>query len=56
MSIPMSFEEIVSQMEPLLKELRNSPTHHVRTLRDLPKKGVYVFYENGEPMYVWPCW
>lgn len=39
-------------MEPLLEKLQEGPTYHGPTLRDLPAKGVYVFYENGKPMYV----
>ena len=46
------FEEIVCQMEPLLEELRTGPTYHGQTLRDLPAKGIYVFYENENPVYV----
>ncbi len=46
------FEKTTAQMGPLLEKLRNSPAYRRETLRNLPKKGVYVFYEYGEPMYV----
>ena len=46
------FEEIVAQLGPLLEELQSGPTYQGLTLRKLPKKGVYVFYEDGKPMYV----
>ena len=47
-----SFEEIVVQLEPLLEKLQSGPAYHGRTLREMPEKGVYVFYEDGEPVYV----
>ncbi len=46
------FEKITGQMGPLLEKLRNSPAYRRETLLNLPEKGVYVFYEYGEPMYV----
>ena len=49
---PASFEGIVAQLGPLLEELQSGPTHQGRTLRKLPQKGVYVFYEDVKPMYV----
>ena len=49
---PASFGEIVSRLAPLLEELKNGPGYHGPTLRRLPRKGVYVFYEQGKPMYV----
>ena len=51
-AMPASFEEIVTQLEPLLEELQSSLAYHGQTLRNLPNKGVYVFYEDGKPMYV----
>ena len=47
-----SFEGIVAQLGPLLEDLQSGPAYHGPTLRNLPKKGVYVFYEDGKPMYV----
>ena len=51
-TMPVNFMEIVAQLEPLLEELQSGPVYHGPTLRKLPKKGVYVFYEDGKPMYV----
>ena len=51
-AVPAGFEEIVARLEPLLEELKGGPGYHGLTLRNLPKKGVYVFYEDGRPMYV----
>ena len=51
-TMPETFEEIVSRLEPLLEELKNGPAYQGPTLRRLPGKGVYVFYEDGRPMYV----
>ena len=51
-AMPASFEEIVAQLGPLLEELQSGPTYQGLTLRKLPKKGVYVFYEDGKPLYV----
>ena len=48
----MEFENIVARMEPLLEELLNSRPYHAPTYKGLPAKGVYVFYEEGTPMYV----
>lgn len=47
-----NFERITAQMKPLLRALQDAPARHGRTLRELPKKGVYVFYEGNMPMYV----
>ena len=47
------FQKIIDQMEPLLQELLNSSPHTIENgLRNLPRKGVYAFYENGEAIYV----
>ena len=51
-AVPAGFEEIVARLEPLLEELKGGPGYHGLTLRNLPKKGVYVFYEDDRPMYV----
>ena len=52
MTISTRFLKLVRRMQPLLEELLTGPTYQEETLRDLPMKGVYVFYENGEPVYV----
>ena len=51
-AMPMRFEEVVCQLRPLLEKLQGGPAYHGQTLRKLPAKGVYVFYEKGKPMYV----
>ena len=49
---PASFEEVIARLGPLLEELQGGPAYQGPTLRNLPRKGVYVFYEDGKPMYV----
>ena len=46
------FQAIIDQMESLCAELQVSPECTQDTLELLPKHGVYVFYEAGQPMYV----
>ena len=46
------FQDIIDKMRPLLDELQAGSVYHYHTLKSLPSKGVYVFYENGQPMYV----
>ena len=47
------FQKIINQMEPLLEELMTSSPHTIEDgLRNLPRKGVYAFYENGKAIYV----
>ena len=48
----MKFEDIVARMEPLLEQLRSGQPYHAPTYQGLPEKGIYVFYEQGAPMYV----
>lgn len=48
----MKFEGIVARMGPLLENLKNSTPYNAPTYTDLPEKGIYVFYEQGVPMYV----
>ena len=50
--IDSDFRDIIAKMRPLLDKLNAGPVYHHQTLPNLPKKGVYVFYENGKPMYV----
>ena len=45
------FRAIIDQMEPLLSRLRCSYPQPWDDLRSLPQQGVYVFYENDEPIY-----
>lgn len=46
------FQCIVARMRPFLDELQDGPAFTHQNLQRLPPKGVYVFYENGKPMYV----
>ena len=47
------FQKIIDQMEPLLQQLITSSPHTLEDgLRNLPRKGVYAFYENGQTIYV----
>ncbi len=39
-------------MEGLIERLRDGPEYTRDDLRGMPKKGVYVLYEDGEPIYV----
>ena len=47
------FQKIVDQMEPLLRTLEKSDGFIIENgIGPLPEKGVYVFYEDGKPIYV----
>ena len=46
------FQKVIEQMEPFLKTLKDCQPFTWSNLRDIPPKGVYVFYENGEAIYV----
>ena len=46
------FQKITKKMEPLLDELLASPKMTLDQLREVPDKGVYIFYENDKPVYV----
>ncbi len=46
------FEEIVNQIPDLMQQLIDSPMRLRNRLSDIPKKGIYVFYENNKPVYV----
>ena len=52
-SLPMNaeFQAITEQMEPLLERLKICQPFTWDNLRDLPQKGVYVFYEDDKPVY-----
>ena len=39
-------------MEPLLKKLKDCRPEKRGTRKKLPKRGVYVFYEDDKPLYV----
>ena len=44
--------EDFNNMEPLLQKLSESRLHSRETFKDLPKQGVYVFYDGEKPVYV----
>lgn len=46
------FDEMIDKLPNLLEQLKNSPSKNRDTLGTLPKKGIYVFYENEYPIYV----
>ena len=46
------FEKIINQVSDLMQQLANSPLRQRNSLGDIPNKGIYVFYENEEPIYV----
>ena len=50
-SMNARFQEIVDKMEPLLEKLRNSDLLTWDDLARVPQQGVYVFYEDGRPIY-----
>ena len=53
MIVHPEFKKVVDKLEPLLKKLRDSPPHTVEEgLGQFPSKGVYAFYEKGEPIYI----
>ena len=50
---PMSnFNAIIAQLPLLFKKLENMEFLSRGDARKLPKKGVYVFYEDSKPMYI----
>ena len=46
------FQIIADKMLKLLEALENEPPVTRQSLNNIPEKGVYIFYENGEAMYV----
>lgn len=46
------FRRAVDRMPVLLRELRQPPLRTRDALVDIPKEGVYVFYERGKALYV----
>ena len=45
-------QSVMEQMEPLLAKLKACPPETFPTRKKLPDRGVYVFYEGKEPLYV----
>lgn len=46
------FHGLVEQLPVLMQTLINSSPHTYNNMGKLPEKGVYVFYENENPIYV----
>ena len=46
------FDEKIARMPDLLKELKGQPLRMRDDLRQIPKQGIYVFYDEGTPIYV----
>jgi hypothetical protein len=47
-----TFNELVKKMPELLQKLKAGPLLTRENLKGIPQKGVYIFYENGKPLYV----
>lgn len=43
---------LIQQMPRLLEELKSQPLKPCTDRSGLPKKGIYVFYEDGKPIYI----
>ncbi|HDS44515.1 MAG TPA: hypothetical protein ENN68_00165 [Methanomicrobia archaeon] len=46
------FKKLVDRLPSLLEELVGSPLILWSNLENLPERGIYVFYEDGKPLYV----
>jgi predicted GIY-YIG superfamily endonuclease len=46
------FLEIINTFPARIERINNSPFVTKDDFKHLPKKGIYVFYENGKPIYV----
>jgi len=46
------FNNLVQQLPELLRRLSDSPLKSRSNLSTIPSKGVYLFYENANPIYV----
>ena len=47
-----SFDQVICQMKPLMDKLLKGPKLNREQINGIPQKGIYVFYENGKPIYV----
>jgi hypothetical protein len=47
-----NFSKYTKRMTMLLNELKGKPLLNRNKLRDIPRSGIYVFYEGGKPIYV----
>ncbi len=46
------FDDIIKHIPIIFSQLEKAPLLARGQVRNLPKKGVYVFYENSKPIYV----
>ena len=46
------FWEAIDKMKPLMDELKESEERRCLDYGEAPQNGIYVFYENREPIYV----
>ena len=46
------FKEIVEKFPGYMRKLLEKPPVPANELKDIPKKGIYVFFENSKPIYV----
>ena len=46
------FWEAIDKMRTLMEELQNEKRYKWDEYKEAPRRGVYVFYENGKPIYV----
>lgn len=46
------WNRLIQQMPVLLEELKSQPSRPCTDRSGLPKKGIYVFYEDGKPIYI----
>ena len=47
-----AFQGAIGNLKPLMDKLKGSEEHEWSDYRLAPEKGVYVFYKNGDPIYV----
>ena len=52
LAVAEGFQHLVDKLPRLLDQLVSSPARPWSDLGTLPEKGIYVFYENGSPIYV----
>jgi hypothetical protein len=50
--MPKSWSLLIEKMPELLNKLQSQPLRQAKDFKDLPEKGIYVFYENDKPVYV----
>ncbi len=46
------FWKAIDKMKPLMKKLKESEELSCQSYLEAPQEGIYVLYENGEPIYV----